>query len=85
MSLGLEGCPLADKPDFRQRVFELLPELHSLDGKDKNGAEAEDEGDSEEEASDSEEDAAEPEEIAKPNGEVLPDSSSGEYLLLAQS
>lgn len=37
-SLDLEGCPLADMPEYRAHVFEELPSLTSVDEHNKNGA-----------------------------------------------
>lgn len=40
-SLDLEGCPLADEPTYRSKVFEMLavlPHLTAVDELNKNGA-----------------------------------------------
>lgn len=36
-NLSLEGNPIADKEDYREKVFEIFPELEILDGIDQNG------------------------------------------------
>lgn len=40
-SLDLEGCPLADEPTYRSKVFEMLavlPHFTAVDELNKNGA-----------------------------------------------
>jgi hypothetical protein len=36
-NLSLEGNPIASKPDYREKVFEIFPELEVLDGTDRDG------------------------------------------------
>jgi acidic leucine-rich nuclear phosphoprotein 32 family protein A/C/D len=39
--LDLFGCPVAEMKDYREKVFEMLPQVKYLDGVDKEGNEAE--------------------------------------------
>jgi hypothetical protein len=34
--LDLFGCPVADMKDYREKVFEMLPQVKYLDGTDKS-------------------------------------------------
>ena len=36
-NLNLEGNPIASKADYREKVFEIFPELEVLDGTDRDG------------------------------------------------
>ena len=46
-SLDLYNCPVTGLKDYRDKVFDLLPTLTSLDGLDSKGAEVEDSEDDE--------------------------------------
>jgi len=35
--LDLSGTPLSREPDYRNKIFKLLPQIDVLDGLDKNG------------------------------------------------
>jgi Leucine-rich repeat (LRR) protein len=37
VQLDLSECPIADKPDYRAKVFEMFNELEILDNKDPEG------------------------------------------------
>lgn len=65
--LALAGSPVVDVKDYRQKVFELIPSLEVLDGKNKKGEDVlEDESESEDilpgEGDEEEEDSLENEE-----------------------
>ena len=54
--LDLFGCPITESDDYRQKVFNLLPQLELLDRADKDGKEVEVESeDQDDEEEDSEE------------------------------
>ena len=48
-SLDLYGCPVTNQPGYRDQLFGLLPNLHLLDGLDKEGKEGQESSDDEEE------------------------------------
>lgn len=52
VNLDLYNCEVTKCDDYRQKVFNLLPNLHSLDGYDRNEKEVADSDESEEEGSD---------------------------------
>jgi acidic leucine-rich nuclear phosphoprotein 32 family protein A/C/D len=37
IQLDLSECPIAEKPDYRKKVFEMFPSLNILDNKDVDG------------------------------------------------
>jgi len=45
LELDLFECPISNKTDYPKKVFEILPKLQILDGKDKDGKAVEEEGD----------------------------------------
>eukprot|EP00004_Rigifila_ramosa_P005214 TRINITY_DN1568_c1_g4_i1.p1 TRINITY_DN1568_c1_g4~~TRINITY_DN1568_c1_g4_i1.p1 ORF type:complete len:1321 (+),score=317.18 TRINITY_DN1568_c1_g4_i1:1-3963(+) len=47
--LDMYGSPIDQTPNYRQRVFSLIPSLKTLDGQDRNGIDAGSEEDEEEE------------------------------------
>lgn len=52
VNLDLYNCEVTKADDYRQKVFNLLPNLHSLDGYDRNEREVADSDDSDDEGSD---------------------------------
>lgn len=52
VNLDLYNCEVTKSDDYRQKVFDLLPNLNSLDGYDRNEKEVEDNDESEDESSD---------------------------------
>lgn len=52
VNLDLYNCEVTHSDDYRQTVFDLLPNLLSLDGYDRNEKEVEDNDESEDESSD---------------------------------
>lgn len=52
VNLDLYNCEVTKCDDYRQKVFNLLPNLHSLDGYDRNEREVADSDESEDEGSD---------------------------------
>ena len=52
VNLDLYNCEVTKSDDYRPKVFELLPNLHSLDGYDRNEREVADSDESDEEGSD---------------------------------
>jgi len=55
-NLDLQGNPIADQPQYKEKIYELFPDLEVLDGYDKEGNEvmSEDEEEEEEEFDDEE-------------------------------
>lgn len=47
-TLDLYNCEVTELPDYRSKVFSMLPKLKYLDGYDKNNQEIEDEEEEEE-------------------------------------
>eukprot|EP00297_Palpitomonas_bilix_P017083 CAMPEP_0113905358 /NCGR_PEP_ID=MMETSP0780_2-20120614/23945_1 /TAXON_ID=652834 /ORGANISM="Palpitomonas bilix" /LENGTH=176 /DNA_ID=CAMNT_0000899433 /DNA_START=143 /DNA_END=670 /DNA_ORIENTATION=- /assembly_acc=CAM_ASM_000599 len=64
-TLDMLECPLTEKEGFREKVFQLLPSLQSLNGKDLNGNDADDDEEDEEEDEDEDEDESDLEEFMK--------------------
>ena len=60
--LDLLDCPVTNIEDYRNRVFEFLPSLKSLDGLDKEGQEVDSEEEEEEEGEEEEEEEEDEEE-----------------------
>lgn len=52
VTLDLYNCEVTKADDYRKKVFELIPNLHSLDGYDRNEREVADSDESDDEASD---------------------------------
>ena len=52
LNLDLYNCEVTKADDYRKKVFDLLPNLHSLDGYDRNEREVADSDESEDEGSD---------------------------------
>lgn len=52
VNLDLYNCEVTKADDYRQKVFNLLPNLHSLDGYDRNEREVADSDESDDEGSD---------------------------------
>lgn len=47
--MDLFGCPVTNQLEYRDQVFQLLPNLHLLDGMDREGKEGQESSDEEEE------------------------------------
>jgi Ran GTPase-activating protein (RanGAP) involved in mRNA processing and transport len=47
-NIDLSGNPIAEKPDYREKLFEIFEDLEVLDGEDKEGNPIESEDDGEE-------------------------------------
>ncbi|RKP26435.1 hypothetical protein SYNPS1DRAFT_27876 [Syncephalis pseudoplumigaleata] len=52
--LCLLDCAITKLPDYRAKIFEMLPSLHTLDGQDSNGQEVDSEEDDDDEEEDEE-------------------------------
>ena len=75
--LNLEGNPVAKTENYREQLFELIPSLTSIDGKDRNGNEVESTiygGEDEEEEEDDDVDYEEGEE----EGELSEEEDEGD-------
>jgi Leucine-rich repeat (LRR) protein len=60
--LDLEGNAVTRQPEYRDKVFGMLPNLRVLDGKDKEGEEVEDEEEDDEDEEDDDEEGDDDEE-----------------------
>ena len=47
--MDLFGCPVTNQLEYRDQVFQLLPNLHLLDGMDREGKEAQESSDEDDE------------------------------------
>lgn len=74
IAVDMYGCPVASVPQYRETLFEHLPNLEVLDGTDRNGEEASISGDLE---SDEEEEEGE-EEDAKVREGFIDDEEDGD-------
>lgn len=69
------GCPLTESDDYREAVFNMLPNLKYLDGQDHDGNEKPDDDDDEDDEDSGEEDGEEEE-----DGDSLLEDSEQEGL-----
>jgi len=60
IQLDLYGCPISEKPTYREQLFKLFPNLQILDNKDKDGNEVDYEEEDEDDDADGDEEEYEP-------------------------
>eukprot|EP00921_Rhytidocystis_pertsovi_P005199 GHVQ01009004.1.p4 GENE.GHVQ01009004.1~~GHVQ01009004.1.p4 ORF type:complete len:280 (+),score=71.19 GHVQ01009004.1:160-999(+) len=77
--LDLDVTPLSELPDYRSKVFELLPQLKALDNSDKNGTRVE-ENEEEESEYEDEDDEDEPEQGEEDGDTTLKDFYAKDYV-----